>query len=153
MENKRPSGFWILLGIGILLNIFYLIGQTMAFINYDFTVAMELQEPAEEITAIGVAFNKGFGFGDTIFYIPIFLMGIVGLLKRKEYGLYAMAGAMAVTVYWPAVTLSTLYFAKGDEGFYFTDYLTYSIVLPLISLYGLWGLFFVFRNRKRLIQD
>ena len=113
MKTQRSFSFWLLIGVGILLNIIYLIGQTMAFINYDFTVSMGLQEPLSDITAVGVASNKGFGLGDTIVYIPLFIIGIIGLLRRSELGLYTLFGAMAITLYWPVVALSTLYFAKG----------------------------------------
>jgi hypothetical protein len=124
----------------------------MAFINYDFTVALELQEPAEEITEVGVAFNKGFGFGDTVVYIPLLLAGIIGMIKKKYWGLFSMSGALAITIYWPVVCLSTLLFAKGSPGFNFTDYLSYSIMLSIICIYGLWGLFFIYRNRNELIK-
>ena len=125
----------------------------MALINYDFAVLIELQEPVDEITEVGIALNKGFGLGDTVFYIPLFVIGIVGMFKRSALGLYAMLGAMAVTVYWPIVALSTVYFAKGAPGWYFTDYTSYSVLLSLIALYGLWGLWFLYKNRKLLVHQ
>jgi len=152
MTVKRTTGFWLLIGFGILLIIIYLLGQTMAIINYGFAVSIDLQEPVNEITEIGVAMNKGFGFGDTVFYIPLFVIGIVGLLKRSALGLFAMLGTMAITVYWPIVSLSTLFFAKGAPGWYFTDYTSYSILLSLIILYGIWGFWFLYRNRGVLVK-
>ena len=149
IEN-RISGFWFLIGIGILLNIIYVFGQTMAIINYNFAVSINLQEPMDEITEIGVALNKGFGFADTVFYIPLFVIGIIGLLKRTTLGLFAMLGAMAVTIYWPIVSLSTLIFAKGAREWHFTDYTTYTILLSLIALYGFWGFLFLYKNRENL---
>ena len=149
---KRTIGFWILISIGILLNLIYLLGQTMAIINYDFAVSIELQEPVNEITEVGVALNKGFGFGDTFFYIPLFVVGIIGLFKRSAWGLYAMFGAMAVTVYWPIVALSTVFYAKRASGWHFTDYMSYSISLSLIAIYGIWGLWFLYNNRDRLVH-
>ena len=151
-REDRTTGFWFLIGFGMLLNIFYVLGQTMAVINYDFAVSIGLQEPVNEITEIGVALNKGFGFGDTVFYIPLFIVGIIGLLKRTPLGLYAMFGAMAVTVYWLVVSLSTVIFAKGASGWHFTDYTSYSILLSLISLYGIWGFLFLYKNRDNLVQ-
>lgn len=150
MAIKKSFSFWFLISIGAILNIIYLLGQTMAVINYDFTVSVDLQEPVNEITEVGVALNKGFGLGDTIFYIPLFIIGIIGLLKRKTFGLYAMFGAMAITVYWPIVSLSTLYFAAGAPGFHFTDYASYSVILSLITAYGIWGLWYLFNNRDTL---
>ena len=110
-------------------------GQTMAIVNYDFA-AIPLQEPLAEITAAGVALNKGFGFGDILFYMPLFVVGIIGLLKRSALGLYTMFEAMAITVYWPIVSLSTVFYAKGSPGWYFADYTSYSIFLSLIVYYG-----------------
>ena len=124
----------------------------MAIIDYDFAVSIELQEPLDEITEIGVALNKGFGFGDTVFYIPLFIIGIIGLLKRSALGLYTMFGAMAITVYWPIVALSTVFFAKGAPGWHFTDYTSYSIILSIIALYGTWGFWFLYRSRGVLVK-
>ncbi|MCP4124867.1 MAG: hypothetical protein GY751_24255 [Bacteroidetes bacterium] len=59
----RTMGFWILIVFGVLLNILYVFGQTMAVIHYDFAVLIGLQESVEEITEVGVALNKGFGLG------------------------------------------------------------------------------------------
>jgi len=123
----------------------------MAVIHYDFAVLIGLQESVEEITEVGVALNKGFGLGDTVFYIPLFVIGIIGLLKRTTLGLYAMLGAMAVTVYWPIVGLSTVIFAKGAPGWYFTDYTSYAILLSIIALYGLWGFQYLYKNRESLV--
>ena len=150
--KKRTTGFWFLIGFGVFLNIAYVLGQTMAVINYDFAVSIDMQEPVNEITEIGVALNKGFGFGDTVFYIPLFVIGIIGLLKRTTIGLFAMLGAMTVTVYWPVVGLSTVIFAKGAPGWHFTDYTTYSIILSIIALYGFWGFLFLYKNRENLVK-
>lgn len=152
MDQKRTLAFWFLIIIGFLLIIVYLLGQTMAFINYDFTVAMDLQEPTEEITSVGVAFNKGFGVGDTFLYIPLFILGIYGMWHRKTIGLYSMFGAMAITAYWPIVCLTALYFAKGSEGFHFTEYSSYTVILSLITLYGIWGMWYIFTNRNKLTE-
>jgi len=44
------------------------------------------------------------------------------------------------------VVLSTVYFTKNAPEFHFTDYVSYSIILPLISIYGLWGLLYINNN-------
>ena len=153
METNKNPGFWILVSFGILLNIFYLAGQTMALVSYDFTVEMGLQEATSEITAVGVALNKGFGLGDTVVYIPLFVAGIVGLFRRKNWGLYTMASAMGITIYWPVVCLSTLFFAKNADGWYFSDYASYTFLLSFIALYGTWGLFYLIRNKNDIVND
>ncbi len=153
MEKKRTKDVWVLIGIGILLNIMYLVGLTMSVINYDFTVSVGLQEPASEITEIGVAFNKGFGLGDSLFYMPVFIIGIIGLIRKTSTGFYMMIGAMAITVYWPIVCLTTVYFAKGSPGWGFSDYTSYTILLSLIAIYGLWGMWYLISHRNTLMKE
>ena len=153
-QHAGPKGvsFWILIGVGALLNIIYLMGQTMAVINYEFTVSIGLQEPIEEITALGVAWNQGFGLGDTIVYIPLFISGIIGLLNNREFGIYCMMGALSITIYWTIVSMSTLYYARKLQAWDFSDYTSYFVVLGLIVFYGIWGLWYVYKNRRKLYR-
>ena len=85
MTNRRPIGFWVLMILGMLFSVMLLLGQTMSFINYDFTVSIGLQESKDVVSEMGVAINKGFGVGDTIIYLPLLVIGIVGLWLRKKW--------------------------------------------------------------------
>lgn len=107
-----------------------------------------LQESEAELTGAGIAFAKGFAFGDTVIYIPLFIIGIAGLLKRKPWGFFCMFGALAITAYWPIVNLFAVYAGKNAMHLESGKYALYSILLPLISLYGLWGMWFLYRNRS-----
>lgn len=142
---KRKVGFWVLIYVGIILSIFYVIGQTSAVFNYDYTVSIGMQESEEEIGKSGVAFAKGFGFGDTVIYLPLMIAGIIGLIKSRKWGKYSMFGAMAITAYWPMVNL----YAAFMEGMNLSadKLLAYSILLPLITIYGLWGMWYLYKNR------
>ncbi len=70
----------------MLILVILLIGQMMLFINYEFTVSIGLQESVDVIGEMGVAVNKGFGVGDTIIYMPLLIIGLVGLWYRKKWG-------------------------------------------------------------------
>lgn len=153
MGHKRTIGLWIIIVIEILFLVFLLLGQTMSFINYDFTVSLGLQESKEIVGEMGVAVNKGFGVGDTIIYAPFLILGIVGLLLKRMWGIFAMVGALAITAYWPIVVIFLLLFAKGTPGFHFTSFTSYSIGLTLIVLYSLWGLWYLYAHRRRLINS
>lgn len=153
VDGKNKVNFRILMSGAILLTILCLIGQTMAVISYDVAVSLGLQESAGEITAIGVAFNRGFGVGDTLVYIPLLLLGIAGMLKRKFWGLLSMAGALAITAYWPIVALAALFFARNAPAFKFSNYTLYSVFLFPVFIYGLWGLFYLYNNRKALVDE
>lgn len=152
MRQSKPVGFWFMIITGFLLLVILLLGQTMAFIDYDFAVSIGLQEAVGVMGEMGVATNKGFGVGDTIIYIPLLLLGLVGLLSGKRWGLYAMAGAMAITAYWPVTCIFILIYAKGVPGFHFTNYVSYSIILTLFMIYGLWGLWYLYRQRDALVK-
>jgi hypothetical protein len=119
----------------------------MAVIDYQSAVSMGLQESTDQVTQVGVALNKGFGLGDTIVYIPLFVAGIFGLIKKTSWGIYTMMGALAITVYWPVVSLATLYFAKTADGWSFDNYTSYSILLLSITVYGCWGIWYLFKHR------
>ena len=146
---EKSLGFRTLIFIGIFLNIMLVAGQTFSLIDYDLTVSLGLQESAAEITDAGIAFAKGFAFGDTVLYIPLFVLGIVGLLKQRPWGFFSMFGALAVTAYWPAVNLFAVYAGRDTMHLAADKYISYSILLPLIALYGLWGMWFLYVNRKR----
>ena len=153
MTKKRTIGFWVLIIFGIFLFVMLLVGKTMSFIDYNFTVSIGLQESVDVVGEMGVAVNKGFGVGDTIIYIPLLLIGLVGLWIRKKWGIYAMVGALGITAYWPMVAIFLLLFARGSPGFNFTNFTSYSILLTAFTLYGLWGLWYLYKNRKILAKE
>jgi hypothetical protein len=150
MDTKRTPGFWIIIIVSLLILLMLVFGQVMAFIDYEFAESLGLQEPEDDITAMGVAANKGFGVGDTLIYLPMLVIGLIGLWTRKRWGVFAMVGAMAITAYWPMVNLFLLIFARDVPGFSFDDYATYTILLTGITLFGLWGIWYLYSRREVL---
>jgi len=146
MNKKRTTSFWILIVIASLLVVMFLLGQTLALFNYNLTVKLGLQESENEIGKVGIAFAKGFGFGDTIIYILLLIFGIIGLLKNKRWGKYSMFGAMAISVYWPLVHLYAIFIERNAITLAVDKYIIYQIILPLISIYGLWGMWYLYKN-------
>ena len=145
--EKRKTGFWALIIVAAILVVMFLAGQTLSLFNYQITVEMGLQESADEVTDVGVAFLKGYAFGDTVFYIPLLIIGIIGLLKRKRWGLFSMVGALAISVYWPAAILYSIYVDKESMSLAPDKYLSFSILLPLIMIYGLWGMWYLYKSK------
>ncbi len=144
--EKSEKGYWVIIIIAVLLVIMFLMGQTLSLFNYEMTVEMGLQESEQEIGRVGVAFLKGYAFGDTVFYIPLLIIGIVGLLKRKKWGLYSMFSALAISVYWPTTILYSIFIGRESINFSADKYLSFSILLPLIMIYGLWGMWYLYKN-------
>lgn len=116
--------------------------------NYELTVAWGLQESSEEVGDVGVAFLKGYAFGDTIFYIPLLILGIIGLIKSRKWGLYSMFGALAISVYWPATILYAIFIERTAITLTPDKYISFSILLPLIMVYGLLGMLYLYRHKK-----
>ncbi len=148
MTNKRTNGFWILMIPGILILLMLIFGQMMSFINYEFTVSIGLQESVDVFGDFGVAMNKAFGVADTIIYLPLLVFGLLGLWKKRSWGVSALIGALAITAYWPLVYIFFVIYADGLPGFNFTDFTSFIIVLIVISAYGLWGFLYLNKNRK-----
>lgn len=146
MIIEKNAGFRVLVIGGFLILVMLLFGQLASFINYEFAVSLGLQESGEMIGERGVAMNKGFGVGDTLIYTPFMILGMWGLFSGKRIGLFFLHGAMAITAYWPMVCLFILVFSRGGPGFHFTDYVPYSIILTLITLFGLWGQWYLYRR-------
>jgi hypothetical protein len=152
MDNRVGNKFKILITLSSVLTIFLLVGQTFSLINYELVVSLGLQESVEEVTSLGIAWAKAFALGDTLAYIPFLIAGIIGLIKRKRWGYYAMFGSLAISVYWPIVNLSAVYLGR-DSVVLSPDKLTsFYIILPLITIYGIWGILYIYKHQKNLIK-
>lgn len=146
--KKRTKSFYILIYVGIIINLMLILGQTLALIDFDFVVRAGLQDSEEEVGKVGVAFAKGVGFIDTLFYIPLFIFGISGLLKNKSWGGYCMFGALAITSYWPIFHLFTYFTERTAIVLSPEKYIAYPILLSVVTIYGLWGMWYVYKNRE-----
>ena len=69
--KERGVSYWMLLGPGWLLLAYLVYAQAIPAFDYDLGVSMGTQEPAEQITAVGVAFWYGFALADLVVYIPL----------------------------------------------------------------------------------
>ena len=148
MKYKKDVGFWALILVATVLFVFLIIGQTLSVIDYDLALNLGLQESEEEIGKVGIAFAKGFAFADTIFYVPILVLGILGLLKGKKWGAVLMLAALGITVYWPIVHLYAIYIDTEAITLNQEKYISFPIVLGLIIIYGLWGIYYLYKSSR-----
>ena len=152
MSNKQDIGFWILMIPGFLILLMLIFGQMMAVIDYDFTVSIGMQEPADVWGEFGVAMNKAFGVSDTLIYLPLLFFGLIGLWLKKSWGLFTMIGALAITAYWPVMHIFYVLYAEGLPGFNFTEFASFITTLIIITLYALCGMYYLYKNRKSLME-
>ncbi len=146
MNNKKGISFWVLILATIVLIIFLTAGQTLSLIDYDLAIDLGLQESEKEIGKVGIAFAKGFALGDTIFYIPMLVLGILGLVKGKKWGALFMFGGLAISVYWPIVHLYAIYIETDAIVLNPDKYISFPIILTLITVYGLWGIIYLYKK-------
>jgi len=147
METRGIS-FWLLHGPGWLLLLYLIYAQAIPAFSYDLGVSMGTQEPAEQVTALGVAFWYGFAFGDLVIYIPLLALGLIGHWLGRAWGRVTLVAALGITVYWPAVCLAAIVAARNAPGWNLPDETAYWIVLPLIMIWATWTLFQMVKELK-----
>ena len=141
--SKRNIKIRILHVPGWLL-VFYLIyAQAIPAFDYELGVSMGTQESADIISDVGVAFWYGFAFGDLIIYIPLLVFGLLGHWFKKNWGNILLSASLGITVYWPIVCLAAVVSARDATGWNLESEVAYWIVLPLITVWGLWGLWYI----------
>lgn len=146
---KRNTCFWLVQIPGWLLLFYLIYAQAIPAFNYDLGVAMGTQESAQQITEVGVAFWYGFAFADLVTYIPLLAIGLIGHYLGSMWGRVMMAAALGITIYWPIVCLAAVANARDATGWYITNETPYWVVLPLITLWGLFGLLNITRQMNK----
>ena len=138
--DSRGPCFWMIQIPGWILGIYLIIAQGLTAFSYELGVKMGTQESAGTITEVGTAFWYGFAVGDLLIYSPLLLVGLLGHFLGMRWSRVPLVAALGITVYWPVVCLAALLDARDAEGWKLVNELPYWMLLPLVSLWGLWGL-------------
>ncbi|MDH3554025.1 MAG: hypothetical protein OER22_15555, partial [Gammaproteobacteria bacterium] len=77
----------------------------------------------------------------------------IGLWQNRGWSQVLMGAALGITVYWPVVCLVAVVKARDAAGWLLGDETAYWLVLPLISAWGLWGLWYVARSASHRPPD
>lgn len=151
-RTKRPIAFWIIIVFFVLSLVMLLMGQTMAVFNYDFAVQLGLQESVEEVSEFGVQVNRAFGAGDTLIYIPLMAVSLIGLFLRKRWSLLTTAAVMGISAYWAITYILMLIFLKGVPGYSLVPGLEYWLAMAIYIIFGVWGLLYLIFRGDRLTR-
>lgn len=151
-KANRPIAFWIIVIFFILFLAMLIMGQTTALFNYDFTVKFGFQESAEKVSEFGVQVNRAFGAGDTLIYIPLIVISLIGLFLRKRWSLLTTAAAMGISAYWASTCMFMLIFLKGVSGYNFIPSLQYWITMSVYIIFGILGLLYLVFKGENLIR-
>ena len=149
---KRPVTFWVVVVFLALSLVSLLMGQTMAIFNYDFAVQLGLHESANQISEFGVQVNRAFGVGDTLVYVPLMVISLVGLFLRKHWALLTTAAAMGISAYWATTCAFMLIFLKGVPDYNLVPGLEYWLLMGTYIIFGVWGLLYLIFRGDRLTR-
>ncbi len=151
-DTKRSFAFWIITGFLFISLILLLMGQTMAIVNYDLAVELGLQEDVKEVGEFGVQVNRAFGAGDTVIYIPLVIISIIGLVLKKRWSLLTTAAVMGVSAYWATTILFMLFYLQGVQDYSLEPGLEYWLFLAAFIIYGVCGLLYLVFQGERLLE-
>ena len=139
MSDPKTT-FWIMQGPGWLLLAYLVVAQGVSALDYGLGVTMGTQESADVISGVGVAFWYGFAFGDLVVYVPLLAIGLIGHWFGRAWTDVALIAALGITVYWPVVCLAAIVDAREAQGWLLANETDYWLVLPVITIWGAWGL-------------
>jgi hypothetical protein len=151
-HTKRPISFGVVIGFLSLSVVLFVFGQTMAVFNYKFAVSLGLQEDVKEISEFGVQLNRSFGASDTLIYIPLIVLSIIGLSLRKRWALITTAAVMGISSYWATTAAFIFWFLIGVPNYAFVPSVDYWVFIAAYIIFGIWGVWYLIFHGERLIR-
>ena len=148
----RSLGFWVIVVFLAASILLMLVGQTMAVIDYDLAVRWGLQESPEDMTDLGVQVSRAFGAADTIVYIPLMLVSMVGLILRKRWSLLTTAAVFGVSAYWSVTVTFMLAFLRGVPGYSNVPGPEIWIFIGTYMVFGVLGLLYIVLRGEELLR-
>lgn len=149
-KQKLKLGIKVIIVFHVVNLVLWTFGQTYAIFDYDTSAAWGLQAPRMSLNPAIVEVNRGIALADTIVYFPMFIIGIIGLLRMKFYGAAATWMAMGITFYWPTVFWCSQYF-YGSSGIKYLPTTIDAVIVPGIFIaISAWASWYLYRNRDQL---
>jgi hypothetical protein len=152
VQTKRHPAFWVICSFFVLFIVLLLVGQTTAMFAYDFAVSIGLQESVDVVTPFGVEVNRAFGFSDTFVYIPLMIIALVGLSRRRRWALPVTGAAMGISVYWAVTITSMMSYLRSVPGYTLEFGIEYVVFMGTFIVVGVWGLIYLSLHGDRLIR-
>ena len=113
---------------------------------------MGLQESLQQVGEFGVQVNRAFGACDTVVYLPLMAVSVVGLLLKRRWSLLTTAAALAVSAYWSVTAAFMLTFLSGVSSYSLVPGPMYWICLGAYIVFGVGGLFYLIFRGDALLR-
>ena len=75
-------------------------------------------------------------------------LGLIDHGFRRYWGTIILSAALGITAYWPVVCLAAVVAARDASAWSLSNEKTYWIVLPLITIWGAWGLWYLLNQNR-----
>ena len=143
--GRFTIGIWVAL-VAIILTILAWIMQSYSLLNWEGAISMGIQNesfrgpPVEQALA---NVERGIALADICWALPLTIIALLGVLRKKLFGLVTAMMDFAICVYFP------LFFAFQRWDTHRDVVLAALILFALPSLLGILGLW---TNRKLFIQ-
>lgn len=145
--GRMPSGIWAIVGFHIVNLLLWSVGQTGALVDYDRIAEWGLQDARSLVHPVIVQVNQGIAAADTVVMLPLFLIAVVGLVRRRFFGLVASWLALGITLYWPVVYWWSQFF-YGRAGTLHVPNAPATVIIPAAFLVvGGWASWYLVRHR------
>lgn len=142
-KRKRPLTNGIRIAIGaILLQLVAWGAQTISVIGWETSVSMGLQTErftGSEIERVQAQLDWGIAAADIVLPLPLAIIALIGILRRRPYGFGAGLMELSIGAYWPIVFA----FQRWNEypG-------TASIAVGVWTVSALFGIVFLWRSHS-----
>lgn len=148
----RSIGFWVIIVFLAASIVLMLMGQTMAVFNYDLAVRLGLQESPDDMTDFGVQVNRAFGAADTVIYLPLIVISMVGMILRKRWSLLVTAAFFGASAYWTVTVTFMLIFLPGVPGYSNVPGPEIWLFIGAYMVVGVVGLLYIVMRGEELLR-
>ena len=148
---KRPIAYWVIVSFLALSTVLMLIAQTTPVFDYALAVRLGFQNGADKISEFGVQVIRAFCVADTLVFIPLTLIALIGLLLKKRWSLFATASLTGISIYWVVAYGFMVAFLNGMPGYHVVLGVADWIIMGAYALFGVWALLYLMLRGERLL--
>lgn len=150
-QAKRPPAFWGIVVFLALSTLLMLVAQTTPIFDYALAVRLGFQNGAERISEFGVEVIRAFCVADTLVFIPLTLLSLIGLLLRRRWALFTTAAVAGISVYWVVAYGFMVTLLSGRPDYHATLAAADWIIMSAYVGFGVWGLLYLIVRGERLV--
>ena len=154
MKNiPSPAAYRAIVIFLALSAVLMLIAQATPVFDYDLAVRLGFQKGADQITDFGVQIIRAFCVSDTVVFIPLTVLALVGMLMKKRWALYATASTSGISVYWVVAYGFMVSNLQGAPGFHAVLEAADWVIMSTYVGFGVWSLLYLMFRGDRMFRQ